>query len=258
MSSNISLKILGTGTSQGVPVIGCRCDICLSDDPRDKRLRCSAYVTDGETSLLIDCGPDLRAQLLRAKITNIDAVLLTHEHNDHVAGMDDLRPINFLHRKHVPIYAEERVKKLVNRSFEYIFDDTYQYPGKPRLILNQMCIDPFEIGTIRIQPIRIMHGDLPILGFRFGDIAYLTDVKTIPEEEFFKLKNLDTLIISALHHSPHHSHMNLSEAITMVQRIQPRQTFFTHCSHRMGLTKEISGELPEGMNLAYDGLFIQV
>ena len=257
MKPALTFRLLGTGTSQGVPVVGCTCKVCTSDDYRDKRLRSAAYVTDGNTHLLIDTSPDLRYQLLRSGISDVHAVLMTHEHNDHVAGMDDLRPINFLHHRTIPVYAEKRVGKALRRSFEYIFDKNYHYPGKPRLSLEEISLNPFQVDTIEVIPIRVMHGSLPILGYRFGRIAYLTDVKTIPDEEYSKLKGLDTLVISALHHNPHHSHANLEEALELVERIGPGQSFFMHCSHSMGLFREIDPKLPEGVNLAFDDQIIQ-
>jgi phosphoribosyl 1,2-cyclic phosphate phosphodiesterase len=258
LSAAIKFQLLGTGTSQGVPVIGCDCPVCLSEEPKDHRFRTAAYISDTETHLLIDTGPDLRMQLLRANISNIHGVLMTHEHNDHVAGMDDLRPINFLHRRSIPIYAEKRVCDQLRKSFQYIFDDKYQYPGKPRLTLKEITIEPFMIGSIRVIPIRIMHGHLPIIGFRFGDIAYLTDVKTIPDSELEKLTGLKYLFLSALHHDPHHSHLNLDEALDLIKQIYPKQTFLTHCSHRMGLFEDIEKQLPEHVNLGYDGLLVEI
>ena len=258
MTSKLKFQLLGTGTSQGVPVIGCECSVCLSNNPKDHRLRNAAYLSDGTTHLLIDTGPDLRMQLLRAKISNVHAVLMTHEHNDHVAGMDDLRPINFLHRRTIPIYAEKRVCKQLKKSFEYIFDDQYNYPGKPRLTLQEISLKPFFCGDIKIIPIRVMHGELPILGFRVDDIAYLSDVKTIPFLELNKLKGIKYLFLSALHHNPHHSHLNLNEALQLIEKIKPEQSFLTHCSHSMGLYKNIEKQLPENVNLAYDGLFVEI
>lgn len=258
MSYSLKFQLLGTGTSQGVPVIGCDCPVCLSDNPKDNRFRTAAYISNGETHLLIDTGPDLRMQLLGANISNIHGVLMTHEHNDHVAGIDDLRPINFLHRRSIPIYAEKRVSDQLGKSFQYIFDDKYHYPGKPRLTREEITVDPFMIGSIRVIPIRVMHGHLPILGYRFADIAYLTDVKTIPESEFDKLAGLNYLFLSALHHHPHHSHLNLEEALEVIKLIRPKQTFLTHCSHRMGLFEDIEKQLPEHVNLGYDGLLVEI
>lgn len=224
----------------------------------DKRFRNAAYLSDGETHLLIDTGPDLRAQLLMANISDIHAVLMTHEHNDHVAGMDDLRPINFLHHRTIPIYSEPRVCEQLKKSFDYIFNEHYHYPGKPRLTLNRIGLDRFSIGQIRIQPVRIMHGALPILGFRFGRLAYLSDVKSVPEEEIEKLTGLDVLIVSALHHKAHHSHMNLEEALDLIGRLGPKQAYLTHISHHMGLHSDIDKQLPPGVNLGYDGLLIEI
>lgn len=241
-----------------MPVVGCKCEVCTSNDPRDNRLRNAAWLSDGQTSILIDTGPDLRAQLLRAQITDVHGVLMTHEHNDHVAGIDDLRPINFLQRRAIPIYAEHRVCKQLQRSFGYIFDTHYEYPGKPRLTLHEITTEALKVGGLLVQPIRVMHGTLPILGFRFGDIAYLSDVKSIPEPELEKLTGLKYLCVSALHHRPHHSHMNLEEALELIERLKPANTYLTHISHHMGLHRDIDKSLPEGVNLGYDGLLIEL
>ena len=208
----MKITFLGTGTSQGVPVIGCDCPVCLSSDPKDDRLRTAAMVqVDGKT-IVIDVGPDFRQQLLRAKVTDITAILMTHEHNDHIIGMDDVRPLNFKHRKHMTVYAEERVQKELKQRFSYVFDEN-PYPGAPRLILENIdSQELINIDGVEIIPIRALHGQLPVFGFRFGDFTYLTDIKTISDEELEKVKGTKILALDALHHSVHHSHLNLEEA----------------------------------------------
>lgn len=251
----MNLTLLGTGTSQGVPVIGCDCPVCTSDDPRDNRLRSSALLTAGDLNILIDAGPDLRQQMLRAGIRHLDAILLTHEHNDHVIGLDDIRPFNFSSGRAMSVYALPRVGEEVRKRFEYVFG--HPIPGLPRIDL--LPIDPEEplrIGTVQIVPIRVMHGRLPILGFRVDEMAYLTDVKTIPEEEMVKLKGVKYLIINALHHREHPTHMTLDEALRMIARIRPEKAWLTHVSHEMGRVHDLENELPAGVYFAWDGLQI--
>ncbi|MEM1122660.1 MAG: MBL fold metallo-hydrolase [Bacteroidota bacterium] len=254
----MTITFLGTGTSQGVPVIGCDCAVCQSHDPRDKRLRTSAMIeTDGKT-IVIDAGPDFRQQLLRAKVTDVTAILMTHEHNDHIIGMDDVRPLNFKHRKQMPVYAEPRVQTELQERFAYIFAKN-PYPGAPRLILQNIDEDRIiNIEGVEVTPIRAMHGQLPVFGFRFGDFTYLTDIKTISAKELKKVKGTKVLALDALHHSVHHSHLNLEEALALIEIIQPEQAYLIHVSHRMGLTQEVNKTLPEGVQLAYDGLVIEV
>ncbi|HNE27886.1 MAG TPA: MBL fold metallo-hydrolase [Saprospiraceae bacterium] len=251
----MNLTLLGTGTSQGVPVIGCDCPVCTSDDPRDNRLRSSALLTAGDLNILIDAGPDLRQQMLRAGIRHLDAILLTHEHNDHVIGLDDIRPFNFSSGRAMSVYALPRVGEEVRKRFEYVFG--HPIPGLPRIDL--LPIDPEEplrIGTVQIVPIRVMHGRLPILGFRVDEMAYLTDVKTIPEEEMVKLEGVKYLIINALHHREHPTHMTLAEALRMIARIRPEKAWLTHVSHEMGRVGDLENELPAGVYFAWDGLQI--
>jgi len=252
----LKLVLLGTGTSQGVPVIGCDCPVCSSDDPRDKRLRSSAFITDGNTHLVIDAGPDFRQQMLRARIRHLDAILLTHEHNDHVIGLDDVRPFNFQTGHPMCVYALPRVAEQVRKRFEYIFGDPI--PGAPRIELAPLDKNtPFSIASIGIQPIEIMHGRLPILGFRFGDLTYLTDVKTVSAAEKEKIAGTRYLITSALHHWEHPVHMNLAEALDFVAEIAAEKTWLTHISHQMGLAEEVEKQLPPNVALAYDGLEIE-
>lgn len=250
----MKITFLGTGTSQGVPVIGCDCEVCLSTDARDNRLRTSAMIeVDGKT-IIIDAGPDFRQQLLRAKVSNVTAILMTHEHNDHIIGMDDVRPLNFKHKKHMPVYAEERVQKELKGRFAYVFAEN-PYPGSPRLILEDIDSQKvINVEGVEIIPIRAMHGQLPVFGFRFGDFTYLTDIKTISEEELDKVKGTKFLALDALHHSVHHSHLNLEEALGLIEIIKPEQAYLIHISHRMGLTEDVNKTLPNNVRLAYDGL----
>ncbi len=245
-----NITFLGTGTSTGVPQLGCGCNTCQSTDPRDKRLRCSALITAGNKRILIDAGPDLRQQLITNKIFHIDAILLTHEHYDHVGGMDDVRPLG-----KVNINAERNVLDAIQRNMPYCFGK-YKMPGVPSLDLYEINENSFKIDDLEIIPIRVMHARLPILGYRIGDIAYLTDVKTIPEREFEKLKGLKILVINALRKEEHFSHLNIEEALAISRKISANETYFTHASHHLSRQSEIEKELPENIHFAYDSLSI--
>ena len=240
-------------------MIGCRCPTCLSPDPRDKRLRCAGLVSDGRTSVLIDCGPDVRTQLLRAGTTHLDAVVVTHEHNDHVIGLDDLRPFIFRQRgRPFRVYAEPRVQAEIRQRFAYAFAEQH-YPGAPRFeLLDAVPGQPITVGTLPpITPLRVMHGPLPILGYRVGGLAYLTDVKTVPTETMDALRELDTLVTSALHHYEHHSHMTLLEAGAFAKTVGARQTYFIHMSHLAPRHTQMAGRLGAGMGVGYDGLVVR-
>lgn len=253
----MEITFLGTGTSQGIPVIACSCKTCLSEDPRDQRLRVALKVQINNALIVIDAGPDFRQQMLTTKTENLDALLITHEHNDHIAGLDDIRPFNFKHKKPIPVFTTGRVHELLKERFPYIFANNY--PGTPQIL--QKTIEkekPFFVQDIRIVPIEIMHGKLPILGFRIGKMAYLTDFKSISVSEKEKLADLDLLILSALHHESHHSHSNLKESIAFAQEISAPKTLFTHMSHHMGLHDATSKLLPDSIQLAYDGLKITI
>lgn len=247
----MKITFLGTGTSTGNPEIGCSCEVCTSRDPRDWRLRASVLVEVAGKQILIDCGPDFRYQMLRAKCVHLDAVLLTHEHYDHVGGLDDLRP--FSRVKDVAIYTEANVVEAIKTRMPYVFR-AYKYPGVPNLVLHTVGLAPFEAAGVPIQPIRVMHAKLPILGFRIGDFAYLTDLKYLPEEEFAKLAGLEVLVVDALRRGTHLSHEGLEEALVLIARIRPEEAYLTHMSHRIGLHAQIDKQLPPHVHYAYDGL----
>jgi len=255
----MTFTFLGTGTSQGIPIIGCPCEVCKSTNEKDKRLRVSGLLKIGERTIVIDCGPDFRQQMLRENVTDLDAILITHEHNDHIIGMDDVRPFNFLHKKDMPIYADERAQKELKERFAYIFAEN-KYPGAPMVALNTIKAgEKIKIADeIEVLPIEVMHGKLPILGFRIENFAYLTDVKTISDTEIEKLKKLDVLVLSALHHNEHHSHSTLNQAIELAKRINSKRTYFIHFSHHLGLHEKVEKTLNETMFLAYDGLTITI
>jgi phosphoribosyl 1,2-cyclic phosphate phosphodiesterase len=252
----VKITLLGTGTSQGVPVIGCGCAVCLSNDPRDKRLRQSALISVGDVNIVIDAGPDFRQQMLRVGVRHIDAILFTHEHNDHTAGLDDVRPFNFSTGKNMPLYGLPRVLDDLKRRFAYGFEKE-PYPGAPRFDLYPVDSDSIiEIAGVKIIPIGIMHGDLPILGFRIGDITYLTDCKSVPDREMNKILGTKILVVDALHHAEHHSHFNLKEALAFIETVKPERAYTIHTSHRFGLHVDIQSELPDGVFAANDGLIV--
>ena len=248
----MNLLFLGSGTSTGVPQIGCACRTCKSADSKDKRLRASVLITEGDTKILIDCGPDLRQQLLIHDINSVTAVLLTHDHYDHIGGLDDVRPLG-----DTQLYAEKRVLSVIQRNMPYCFADI-KYPGVPIIHLHEINENIFFINNLKIEPIRIMHARLPILGFRVGKVAYLTDIKTISDRSIEKLQNLDVLVMNALRIKNHISHLSLSEAIEIAIKIGARKTYFTHMSHDIGLHEEINKTLPENIELAYDGLQLSI
>jgi len=250
----VELTFLGTGTSQGVPVISCPCAVCQSADPRDNRLRSSVLIRSEHISLVIDTGPDFRYQMLREKVKSLDAVLITHEHRDHIAGLDDVRAFNFVQQRPMDVYAEDRVREMIKTQFLYAFENNY--PGVPRLNLHRIKEEDFKIGSLDIRPIRLMHYNLPILGFRIGDLAYLTDASYISSGEKEKLKGLRVLVVNALRKKKHPTHFCLDDALELISEIKPEKAFLTHISHQMGKAAEVQKELPREVQLAWDGLKI--
>ncbi|MCB8998773.1 MAG: MBL fold metallo-hydrolase [Bacteroidales bacterium] len=253
----MKITFLGTGTSQGVPVIACKCKTCTSSDPRDNRLRSSVLVESEGTSLVIDTGPDFRQQMLRHRVEKLDAVLFTHEHRDHIAGLDDIRAFNFIQQQAMDVYAEERVFRALNYEFPYIFAEK-KYPGIPQLTMNVIAGTHFSIKSLLIEPVRVMHYRLPVLGFRIGNFAYITDANYISEEEMKKLRGLDILVINALRREKHISHYNLPQALEVIQELKPEMGYLTHLSHQIGLHAELMEELPENVTVAFDGLELSI
>lgn len=253
----LKITFLGTGTSQGIPVIGCGCAVCQSAYKRDKRLRVSVWVQTYDKSIVIDSGPDFRYQMLRAGVNDLDVILYTHEHKDHIAGLDDIRPYNYILKKRIDIYATERVQEALKREFQYIFSDV-KYHGLPQINLHTINQEPFTIGTTEIIPFEVMHYKLPILGYRIGDFTYITDAKTISEQSLEKIKGTKVLVLNALQKESHISHLTFNEAIEMAEKIGAEQTYFTHISHNLGLHEEVGKELPDNIKLAYDGLTIEL
>lgn len=247
---------LGTGTSTGVPEVGCKCEVCTSSDPKDKRLRSSVLIQLEGKQILIDCGPDFRQQMMNLPFVPLDGVLLTHEHYDHVGGIDDLRP--FCRFSDIDIYTEINVIEALKERIPYCFN-SHKYPGVPLIDLKEVKPDnPFEVAEIPVIPIRVMHNSLPILGYRIKNFAYLTDIKHIPESELYKLESLDVLAINALRHTEHISHETLAEALANIKRIAPKKAYLIHMSHQIGLHQQTQASLPENVFLAYDGLEINL
>lgn len=247
------VRILGSGTSQGIPMIACDCDVCQSTDPRDRRLRSSILLELNGLNYCIDAGPDFRYQLLREKVKHLEGILFTHEHKDHVAGLDDVRAFNYFSQKPMNIYCSKNVETALHREFHYVFNEK-NYPGIPKINLIPIDKNPFNLDGIEVIPIEVMHYKLPVLGFRIGSFAYITDAKTVAEEEKNKLKNVDILIINALHKFPHISHFNLEEALAFIDEVKPKKAYLTHISHLFGKHEEILKELPKHVSLLYDGL----
>ncbi|MGW8314314.1 MAG: MBL fold metallo-hydrolase [Bacteroidales bacterium] len=251
------ITFLGTGTSQGVPVIGCRCYACTSEDPRDNRLRSSILVEAEGLVLVVDTGPDFRQQMLRADVSRLDAVLFTHEHRDHIAGLDDIRSFNFIQKSPMDIFAEDRVMRALQGGFPYVFAEK-KYPGVPQVVMHAISNTPFRIGKVEILPVRLMHYRLPVLGFRIRDFAYVTDANFISEEEKKKLKGVRVLVVNALRREKHISHFTLSEAVELIREIGPEQGYLTHISHQMGRTIDFEKELPPWIQFASDELVLDL
>ncbi len=251
--AKLKITFLGTGTSQGVPVIGCTCDVCQSTDPKDNRTRTSILVENEQTRFVIDTGPDFRQQCLREKVDKLDAVLFTHEHKDHIAGLDDVRAFNFIHKMVMPIYATPNVVNALKREYAYIFSED-KYPGIPEIKIVGIDKDRFTIGTLEVTPIDVSHYRMPVKAYRINDFAYITDANMIEEEELKKLQGLDVLVLNALRRESHISHFTLSEAIELVSVLKPKKAYLIHMSHQIGKHQDVQAELPENIELAFDGL----
>lgn len=253
----MKITFLGTGTSQGVPPIGCRSDVCLSENPRDKRLRASIHIEWNGLSLVVDCGPDFRYQMIRAGISRVDALLFTHEHRDHTAGLDDIRPFNYLQEGELPVYLHPRVYQAFQGQFDYIFQPV-PYPGIPQIDWHLIDNEAFEISGHVIRPVEVLHYKLPVLGFVFDRFAYVTDANFISDKEKEKLKGMDVLVLNALRREAHISHFTLAEAVALAKELGAKQTYFTHMSHQIGLHDDVCSELPDGIDLAHDGLVVEI
>jgi phosphoribosyl 1,2-cyclic phosphate phosphodiesterase len=249
----LKVTFLGTGTSQGVPVIGCECEVCRSLDYRDQRLRSSVLIEFPDKSLVIDTGPDFRQQMLRSNTRRLDAVLLTHSHRDHLAGLDDIRAFNYLQSKDMPIFGAAEALDRIRMEFDYAFAEK-KYPGIPQLRLHEIDGQAFIFDGLEVVPLPVLHHRMPVLGFRIGSFSYITDANAIPEQTMKLLEGTDTLVLNALQREKHISHFSLDEAITMAKSIGARQTYFTHISHKLGLHKQVNESLPDRVSLAYDGL----
>jgi phosphoribosyl 1,2-cyclic phosphate phosphodiesterase len=253
----VKITFLGTGTSQGVPVIACRCQVCTSADFRDKRLRSSILVEQGSTAVVIDSGPDFRQQMLRAEVNHIDGLLFTHEHKDHIAGMDDIRAYNYVHREKVNIYANLQVQEALHREFPYVFAD-FKYPGVPEINMHTIYESAFSIGEIDFLPVPVLHYRLPVLGFRIGDFTYITDANHITEQSMSLIRGSKILVINALRREPHVSHFTLEEALEVIGKLGPEKAYLTHISHQLGMHEDVNAELPANVQCAYDGLVIEI
>lgn len=253
----MKITFLGTGTSQGVPVIACPCEVCSSNNSKDKRLRTSILVEENELKFTIDAGPDFRQQMLLNEVKRLDAILVTHGHKDHVGGMDDIRSFNWLQRKAMPVYADEYAAQSIRTEFSYAFADD-KYPGVPDFNLIPITDDDIELSGLRITPIPLMHLKLPVHGFRINNFSYITDTNFIPEQSWKLLEGTKTLVINALRKEKHISHFNLEEALEVIKKIQPERAYLTHISHLMGFHDEVSKELPANVHFAFDGLTLEV
>jgi phosphoribosyl 1,2-cyclic phosphate phosphodiesterase len=254
----LKVYFLGTGTSQGIPVIGSQHSVCKSHDAKDRRLRVSVWVEWDEFSFVVDCGPDFRQQMLMSGCQHIDAILFTHEHSDHTAGLDDIRPF-FFKQGNIPVYGHDRVLKNLERRFDYIFETENRYPGAPGVLpIEVKNGERISFGNKSVEPINVMHGNLQVFGYRFDRFAYLTDVKTVTEDEILKLQDLEVLVVNALREEPHDTHFNLQEALDFIAIVRPKRAYLTHISHILGFHEEVQKKLPENVFLAYDNLIITI
>lgn len=251
-SPSLKITFLGTGTSSGVPMIACSCPVCTSADPKDSRLRSSILVQSDTTTIVVDTTPDFRTQMLRANVKNLDAVLFTHPHKDHIAGLDDVKAYNYFQQQPMKVYANELTQTALKKEFSYIFSE-HKYPGIPDISLHEITDEPFMIGDIPVTPIRVWHLKMPVLGFRFGGFTYITDANRIEAEEKEKIKGSSVMVLNALRHEKHISHFNLEEAIGVVQEALVPEAYFTHISHQLGCHADVNPGLPAGIQLAYDG-----
>lgn len=253
----MQITFLGTGTSQGVPIIACPCNVCNSTDARDKRLRTSILIETNGKTFVIDTGPDFRQQMLRENVKQMDGIIFTHEHKDHTAGFDDIRAFNFVNKKKMEVYASASVQEAIKREYAYIFSD-FKYPGIPEINLHLIENKKFTVEGVDFLPVEVMHYKLPVFGFRIGDFSYITDANYISDEEKQKLKNSKVLVLNALRREPHISHFTFDEAVELVKELKPEKAYFLHISHQLGLHAEVQKELPENIELAYDGLKINL
>lgn len=253
----LKVTFLGTGTSSGVPMIGCQCEVCTSSDSKNKRLRTSVLLESDEATVVIDTGPDFRYQMLRAQVRELNAVVYTHEHKDHIAGLDDVRGFNYLMKSSMNIYATEQVQTALKREFYYAFE-TVKYPGVPQLELNTIVNAPFSVGDLQFEPIQLMHYKMPVFGYRVGNFGYITDANQISDEELGKLKGVEILVINALRESTHISHFSLEEALEIIERVGPKQAYLTHLSHQMPAHEVLVSKLPENVSPAFDGLILEI
>ena len=260
MSSKNSIKLtfLGTGTSQGVPVIACNCEVCLSEDSKDTRLRSSVLIETQGVRFAIDSGPDFRQQMLRENIQHLDAIVFTHEHKDHVTGLDDVRAFNFKSKVSMPIYCTDQVFQSLSREFHYVFDPKFLYPGIPKIEPHIITNKSFKVKVVEILPIKVFHYKLPVFGYRIGDVTYITDANKIAPKEFEKMRGSKILVLNALRKTEHISHFTLEEAIAIIKEIQPEKAYLTHISHLMGKHDDVSKELPDNVEIAYDGLQVEL
>jgi len=253
----MKITFLGTGTSQGVPVIACNCPVCLSENSKDKRLRCSIMVEDKGKVIVIDTGPDFRQQMLREKVQQLDAAVFTHEHKDHIAGLDDVRAFNFKQKKDMEVYASSATQVALKREFYYAFAEN-PYPGVPKINLNTIADVPFNIGDVELLPINVWHHKMPVKAFRIGKFTYITDANRIEEKELDKVMGSEVIVVNALRKTEHISHFNLDEAIALIEKIKPKKAYLTHISHYLGLHDEVQKELPDYIQIAHDGLVLNL